>query len=256
MTVDQTALGEHLVTLLHSAVQGLVLLPGDECYDAARTVWNAMIDRRPAVIVRAAGVPHVVTAVNFARNNGLLFSVRGGGHNVTGSAVADGGLMLDMSGMKGIWVDPEKQTAQAEPGCLWRELDRETQAFGLAVTGGQASDTGIAGLTLLYPASQAADLLRFYRDWMSDAPDELNVTVALLTAPPEAFVPEGLRLKPAVGVLICYVGDIEAGRRLVAPLTEAFPPAAGRRPRRTDALPYLNGRLLRLVPRSNASTHC
>ena len=136
------------VDALRASVRGTVFASEDHGYDAARSVWNAMIDRRPRLIVRAAGVADVIAAVNFARDHDLLFSVRGGAHNVTGSAVADGGLMLDMSAMNSIRVQPERRTVRAEAGCLWQDLDHETQTFGLAVTGGQASDTGIAGLTL------------------------------------------------------------------------------------------------------------
>ena len=107
-----------------------------------------MIDHRPGIIARCAGVADVVDAVNFARNNGLLVSVRGGGHNVSGNAVCDGGLMIDLSPMKGVRVDLDSKTARAEPGVTWAEFDRESQAFGLGTTGGLVSATGIAGLTL------------------------------------------------------------------------------------------------------------
>ncbi len=287
------------VDALRATIRGTVFGPDDEGYDEARCVWNAMIDRRPRLIVRAAGVADVIAAVNFAREHDLLFSIRGGAHNVTGSAVAEGGLMLDMSAMKGIRVQPDRRTVRAEAGCLWQDLDHETQAFGLAVTGGQASDTGIAGLTLgggvgqlmrycgatvdnllsvdlvtadgrlltvsadehpdlfwavrggggnfgvvtsfeyrlhpvgpiilggllFYPASEATTLLRFYRDWITDAPDELNATIVFLTAPPEPFMPEWLQGQPAIGVQVCYVGDLDEGERCVAPLRAACPPA-------------------------------
>ena len=107
-----------------------------------------MIDRRPALIVRCAGVADVIDAVNFARTNSLLVAVRGGGHNAAGNAVCDGGIVIDLSPMKGIHVDPMRRTARAEGGVTWGEFDRETQAFGLATTGGLVSTTGIAGLTL------------------------------------------------------------------------------------------------------------
>jgi FAD/FMN-containing dehydrogenase len=107
-----------------------------------------MIDRRPALIARCAGVADVITCVNVARANNLLMAVRGGGHNIAGHAVCDGGLMIDLSRMKGMRVDPVRRTARAEPGLTWGEFDHETQAFGLATTGGQVSTTGIAGLTL------------------------------------------------------------------------------------------------------------
>jgi FAD/FMN-containing dehydrogenase len=127
---------------------GPVILPGDDAYDEARTVWNGAIDRFPAAIARCAGTADVVAAVGFARERGLLVSVRGGGHNVAGSAVCDGGLVIDLSRMTGIDVDPRAGTARAQPGVVWRDLDRATAAHGLATTGGIQSTTGIAGFTL------------------------------------------------------------------------------------------------------------
>ncbi len=128
--------------------RGELLVPSDAGYDEARKVWNGMIDKRPALIARCAGVADVMNCVNFARSNDLLVAVRGGGHNIAGNAVCDGGLVIDLSRVKGVRVDPARRTARAEPGVIWREFDRETQAFGLATTGGQISTTGIAGLTL------------------------------------------------------------------------------------------------------------
>lgn len=128
--------------------RGQVLRPGDEGYEAARQVWNGNIDRRPALIARCSGVADVLAAVNYARDNGLLVAVRGGGHNAAGYATCDGGIVIDLTPMKGIRVDPHNRTARAEAGVLWVEFDRETQAFGLATTGGTVSNTGIAGLTL------------------------------------------------------------------------------------------------------------
>lgn len=136
------------VAELRCLLRGTVLCPGDAGYDAARRVWNAMIDKRPAVIVRCAGAADVVTVVRFARDHGLEVAVRGGGHNVAGRSVPDGGLMVDLSPMKGMRVNPLRRTARAQPGLKLGEFDRETQAFGLATTLGAASDTGIAGLTL------------------------------------------------------------------------------------------------------------
>jgi FAD/FMN-containing dehydrogenase len=130
------------------SLRGRLLRPGEAGYDAARTVWNAMIDKRPAMIARCAGVADVVRSVNFAREHGLLVSVRGGGHNVAGNAVCDGGLMIDLAPMTGIRVDVGRRTARAEGGCTWRDLDHEGAAFGLATTGGIIPSTGIAGLTL------------------------------------------------------------------------------------------------------------
>jgi FAD/FMN-containing dehydrogenase len=130
------------------SLRGRLLRPGEDGYDAARRVWNGMIDRRPALIARCAAPADVIAAVRFAREHGLLLAVKGGGHNITGNAVCNGGLMLDLSGMKSIRVDPAGRTARAEAGLTWGEYNRETQAFGLASTGGVVSTTGIAGLTL------------------------------------------------------------------------------------------------------------
>jgi FAD/FMN-containing dehydrogenase len=142
------ALDEAKIRDLKATLRGEVLQPGEDGYDPARTVWNAMIDRRPAVIARCGSAADVIAGVRFAREHDLLLSVRGGGHNVAGNAVADRGLMLDLSRMTGIRVDPGRRTARAEPGLTWGMFDRETHAFGLATTGGVVSTTGIAGLTL------------------------------------------------------------------------------------------------------------
>ncbi|ONI88076.1 FAD-linked oxidase [Saccharothrix sp. ALI-22-I] len=133
---------------LADSVRGTVLGPGDQGYDEARRVWNGAVDRRPAAIVRCTGTADVVAAVSFARREGLLTAVRGGGHNVAGNAVCDDGLVVDLSPMRGVRVDPGKRTARAQGGTTWGEFDRETQLFSLATTGGIVSTTGIAGLTL------------------------------------------------------------------------------------------------------------
>jgi FAD/FMN-containing dehydrogenase len=147
-TMSASRLDDASIPELRASLRGLLLQPADAGYDAARTVDNAMIDRRPALIARCAGVADVLTAVRFARTHDVLVSVRGGGHNVAGNAVCDGGLVIDLSPMKGIRVDPAARTVQAQAGVTWGELDAETQAFGLATTGGVISTTGIAGLTL------------------------------------------------------------------------------------------------------------
>jgi FAD/FMN-containing dehydrogenase len=133
---------------LRESVHGPVIGAQDEGYDEARAIWNGAIDRRPACIVRCTGVADVVAAVGFARERGLLVAVRSGGHGVGGQALCDGGLVIDLSPMKGIHVDPQARTARAEAGVLWGELDRETQLFGLATVGGIVSHTGVSGLTL------------------------------------------------------------------------------------------------------------
>src|SRR6476661_7089001 len=136
------------VQLLADALSGHVLVPGDPGYDEARRIHNGLIDKHPAVIARCLHTADVLRAVTFGRSKGLEISVRGGGHNVAGRAVAEGGLMIDLSPMRGIHVDPTARTARAQGGVLWAELNREAHAHGLAVTGGAISSTGIAGYTL------------------------------------------------------------------------------------------------------------
>jgi hypothetical protein len=284
-------LTEAVVEALEASLHGALLRPGDGDYDAARALWNAMHDRHPALIVRCAGVADVMTAVNFARTHGIPVAVRGGGHNVAGTGSCDGGLMLDLSRLKGVRVDPVGQTARAEPGLTWGELDHETQAFGLATTGGICSEAGIAGLTLgggfgwlmrkyglaldnllavdvvtadgqlrtasatenadlffgirgahsnfgvvtsleyrlhpvgptvlagmvLHPLEKAGEVLRFYREHTSRAPDEMSAWAALLTSP------DG---HPMVAILACYIGPAEVGEQVVQPLKEFGPPLA------------------------------
>ena len=133
---------------LKTQVRGVLLTPADAGYDAARSVWNAMIDKRPGAILRCLNTPDVVAGVNFARANGLPLSIKGGGHNIAGLGVCEGGLALDMSLMRGVWVDPKARIARAQAGCLLGDVDRETQVHSLAAVLGFVSNTGIAGLTL------------------------------------------------------------------------------------------------------------
>jgi FAD/FMN-containing dehydrogenase len=147
-STEGLALERNALDDLRARLRGALLLSGDPGFDEARSVWNAMIDRWPALVVRCLGVADVVTCVNFARERGLALSVKGGGHNISGLAVCDGGLMLDMSLMRGVWVDPAARIARAQAGCLLGDLDRETQLHGLAAVLGFVSNTGIAGLTL------------------------------------------------------------------------------------------------------------
>ena len=133
---------------LRERLRGSVILPGDAGYDQARKVWNAMIDRRPAAIAQCTGVGDVIETVNYARENGVPVSVRGGGHNVAGKAVRDDAIMIDLAPMRGIRVDPERKTGRAQGGVRWGAFDYETAALGLVTTGGTVSTTGVAGLTL------------------------------------------------------------------------------------------------------------
>ncbi len=147
-TAVTAALRDTDVDSLKARFRGPLLGPNDDGYERARRVWNGMIDRRPALIARCSGAADVRAAVNFAREQELPLSVRGGGHNVAGKAVCEGGVMIDLSLMKSVRVDESARTARAEPGVVWGEFDRETQGFGLATPGGLVSTTGIAGLTL------------------------------------------------------------------------------------------------------------
>lgn len=154
MPLQQSAIGDVAsvsasdVQQFAKSLRGQLIRPDDPGYDEARQVWNGMIDRRPGLIARCAGVSDVISCVNFARTHELLLAIRGGGHGVAGNAVCDGGLVIDLSLMKGARVDPGQQTVDAQTGLVWGEFDHETQAFGLACTGGLISTTGIAGLTL------------------------------------------------------------------------------------------------------------
>lgn len=166
-TMHPTALDAGAVQELRDGVRGEVLVPGDPGYDAARVGWNGMFDdRRPAVVVRCAGVADVLRAVELARSEGLEIAVRGGGHSIPGFSTVDGGILIDLGPMKGVRVDPVRRRVVAQGGLQWHELDRETQAFGLATTGGLISTTGIAGFTLgggvghlVRPLGLAADRL-------------------------------------------------------------------------------------------------
>jgi FAD/FMN-containing dehydrogenase len=278
---------------------GQLFRPGDEGYDAARSVFNGMIDRHPALIARCASTEDVVAVVRAAGDQGLPLSVYGGGHGVTGSAVVEGGICLDTRGLTTIEVDSVRRVANVGGGCIWRDVDAATQEYGLAVTGGRVSSTGVAGLALgsgsgwiertfgltcdnlleveivvadgrvviasatenpdlfwgvrggggnfgvvtrftfqlhevgpillagmlLYPGHLAKDVIRAFRDFIAAAPDEVGGGIALITAPPEDFVPEPARGKPAVGVVLCYVGPVEHGAEALRPMLEFGPPA-------------------------------
>jgi len=144
----EVELGADAIRGFVERVRGAVLRPGDRGYDDARVIWNGLIDRRPAAIVQPTGAADVVDAVDFAREHGVLLSVKGGGHNVAGNAVNDDGLVVDLSRMRGVHVDPSTRVVRVQGGATWGDVDRETQLLGLAVPGGVVSTTGIAGLTL------------------------------------------------------------------------------------------------------------
>ena len=277
---------------LRGFLHGPLILPGDEGYDEARSIWNGAIDRRPACIARCTGVADVVAAVRFARDTGVEVAVRGGGHNVAGTATCDDGIVIDLSDLRAVWVDPTSRTARVQGGALWGDLDRETQVHGLATTGGIVSHTGVAGLTLgggigwlmrkhglavdnllgadvvtaegemlrvsedehpdlfwalrggggnfgvvtsfdfrlhtvgpdvlagpiLWDAADTDKVLRFYREFVRDAPDELGTVVRFGTAPPLPVIPEDLHWRPVVIVASCYAGPMEEAEGVLRPL--------------------------------------
>jgi len=283
-------LSESGIQTLKESLRGQLLRPGDPGYDAARVLPNAMIDRRPALIARCAGAADVIACVRFARDHDVVVTVRGGGHSVAGKSICDDGLMIDLSLMKGLRVDPARRIARAETGLKLGEFDRETQAFGLATTLGVVPTVGIAGLTLgggwgnlhakyglaidnvigadvvtadgrlltanasenqdlywgvrggggnfgivtsleytlhqvgpvlggavFYPAAKAKEVLKFWREFAAESPDELVTQGGSLT------LPDGV---PVFGVAGCYCGPLSEGERVLAPLRRFGAPIA------------------------------
>ncbi|MEA2410966.1 MAG: hypothetical protein QOC77_1527 [Thermoleophilaceae bacterium] len=311
MTTEATiphVLGDATIAEFEQGLSGRLIRPGDGDYDEARAIWNGSHDRRPAMIVRCSGVADVMRAVDFARSENLVVAVRGGGHSIPGFSTCDGGVVIDLSAMRSVRVDPARRTATAQGGCTWADFDHETQAFGLAVTGGLVSSTGIAGFTLgggigwlmrkcglacdnliaadvvtadgqlvrasedenpellwglrggggnygiatsleyrLHPVGpmvlagpiffagdRAEEVLRFYREWVRDLPDEMTTLANLTTAPPAPFLPEYSHGKPIVAVIAVHAGEPEQGRALVRPLKDLGDPVADL----IDVLPY------------------
>jgi FAD/FMN-containing dehydrogenase len=287
------------VQQLRTSFAGRLLRPSDERYEEVRSVWNGAIRRRPALIASCTGAADVLAVLRFARDRGLEISVRGGGHAVAGHALCDEGVLIDLSPMTSVRVDPGSRKARSGGGALWSHVDRETQAFGLAVTGGIVTHTGIGGLTLgggighlmrklgltidnlrscdvvtadgrlvvasadahedlfwglrggggnfgivtsfeyevhpvgptvlagmlLYPLDQAADVLAYFAQYVARAPDEVGILGNLRLAPPLAAVPPELQGKPVVAIVVCYCGDIEAGKTELNDLRNFKPPA-------------------------------
>ena len=279
-------------------LRGELIEPGDKGYDAARKVYNAMIDKRPRLIARCVDVGDVMTAVNFARQNQMLLAVRGGGHNGGGLGVCDDGLVIDLSPMRYTRVDPKARTVRVGGGCTWGDVDHATHAFGMATPSGIISTTGVGGLTLgggighltrkcglsidnllsvdmvladgrfvtasaeenedlfwavrggggnfgavtsflfrlhpiktiiggptLWTLEQAADVMKWYREFITTAPDDLNGFFAFLTVPPAPPFPENLHLKKMCGVVWCYTGPEKEAERVFKPIREFGPPA-------------------------------
>ena len=292
-------LGEATVQELRESVRGAVLAPDDEGYAEARVIWNGLHDeRRPALIVRCTGAADVIAAVGFARSNGVPIAVRGGGHSIAGFSTADVVMVIDLSPMSGVRVDTEAQRAYVGGGAVWADVDHETQAHGLATTGGLVSTTGVGGFTLgggigwlmrkhglacdnlvgadvvtadgrmvhasatenadllwglrggggnfgivtqfelavhrvgplvyagpiFYPADAAGDLLRLFRDWAPDAPDDITALVNLTTAPPLPVIPEAWHGRKVAALIATSAGPHDdAGRQVEAFRTVAEP---------------------------------
>ncbi len=289
---EAAPIDDRSVEELRGSFGGELFGPADAGYDEHRKVWNGSIDRRPGLIARCAGVADVRAAVHFARERGLVTAVRGGGHSFPGLSVCDHGLVVDLGAMKGIRVDPEERIVRAQAGVLLGELDRETQAFGLAVPAGIVTHTGLAGLTLgggigwimrkygltidqlvsvdlvtadgefvtasedehadlfwgvrggggnfgvvtefelrahplgpdvvagpvFWLAEDAPKVLRFYRDWIADCPDELMTIVVQRKAPALPVVPPELVGRLIIAIVACYAGPVEDGEKVVQPL--------------------------------------
>jgi FAD/FMN-containing dehydrogenase len=291
-TLDQAQL-EHL----RGQMRGTVILPDDPQYDTTRTLYNVMIDKRPAVIARCVDAADVIAAVNYGRETGMDIAIRGGGHNVAGLSSVDGGLMIDLSEMTGIRVDPDRRTARVEGGATWGDFDHATHAFGLATPSRIISTTGVAGLTLgggfghlarnfglscdnllsadvvtadgsfvtasanqhsdlfwalrggggnfgvvtslefqLHPVSTVYGgpifysvehtemLLRFFLNYLRDAPKEMSAFFSFHQGPPAPFIPEHLHFVPMVAIVTCYSGPLERGEEMIRPLREVIPP--------------------------------
>jgi FAD/FMN-containing dehydrogenase len=299
---------EGTIDRLRSQLRGTAVTPQSPEYDTARQVWNAMIDRHPGLIVRCAGAADVLACVRFAREQRLLTSVRGAGHNIAGSAVCDGGLMIDLTPMKSVHVDPKNRIARVEPGVTLGEFDKEAQAFGLATPLGINSTTGVAGLTLgggfgwlsrrygmtidnliaadvvtaagelvhaseqdnpdlfwairggggnfgvvtsfefrlhavgpdvlagliVHPFEGAGGLLRRYRDFAANSPDDLSCWVVLRKAPPLPFLPPEVHGKEVVVFAVCHAGDPAEGQKAVEPLMALGQPVGTH----VDIMPY------------------
>jgi FAD/FMN-containing dehydrogenase len=292
MQLTDVIVDETVAESLAGELRGEVIHPGSAGYEHARGVWNAMIDRRPALIARCRGTADVIRVLAFAREHELPIAVRGGGHSVAGNGVCEDGVVIDLSAMRGVRVDPRGRTARAQPGATLGELDRETQVFGLATPTGLISMTGIAGLTLggglgwlsrahgttcdnllsadvvlaggeavtagaqddadlvwalrggggnfgvvtsfeyrlhpvgpqvlggaiFHPGDRAPEVLRQYRDYVADAPDELTVNAVVLTAADAPFLPAEAHGTLVVALALCYAGDLDEGERVLRPL--------------------------------------
>jgi FAD/FMN-containing dehydrogenase len=254
LQAGKTTISGAAIEALAGQQRGSVLDASDASYDEARAIWNAMIDRRPGLIVQCAGAADVVNAVRFARDNNLLVAVRGGGHNIAGNAVCDGGLMIDLSPMKSLRVDAAAKRAWVEPGATLADVDKETQANGelvrasltenpdlfWALRGGggnfgivtsfefklhELGPQVISGL-IVHPFDDAQTVLEQYRQALETAPDELTCWAVMRQAPPLPFLPEEWHGKEVVVLAMCYCGDLDAGEKAIAKLRSIGKPIA------------------------------
>ncbi len=289
-------LDSQIIASLAENVRGELILPGDGGYDDARTLYNAMIDKRPGLIARCADVADIITVIKIGRDNNLLVAIRGGGHSGPGHGSCDDGLVIDLSGLKGVRVDPAARTVRVEPGCTQGDVDHAAHAFGLAVPAGIVSTTGVAGLTLgggtgylsrahgltidnlieadvvladgrfitanenqnadlywalrggggnfgvvtsflyrAYPVSDvyagpifwdvehAKEIMRFYRDFLPQAPETLCPFLGLKKVPSSALFPEEIWGRPICALISCYNGPQEEGEEAMRPVREALP---------------------------------
>jgi FAD/FMN-containing dehydrogenase len=292
-------LDEATVEQFGGDLRGELIQPGDDGYDEARKVYNAMIDKRPLMIARCADVADVITSVNFARENEVLLAIRGGGHNGGGLGIVDDGLVIDLSGLSGVRVDPQERTVRVEGGATWGEVDHASHAFGMAVPTGIISTTGVAGLTLggghgylarkygltidnlleadvvladgsfvkaseeenedlfwairggggnfgvvtsflfranpvsmvyggpmLWELDRAEEILRWYREFSLQAPEDLYGFFLFLSVPPGPPFPEHLHNKNMCAVVWCYSGPVEEAEEAFRPIREEVGPAA------------------------------
>jgi FAD/FMN-containing dehydrogenase len=209
---------------LKNKVKGQIVLPSDLSYDKVREIWNAMIERRPALIVRCAEANDVPPTISFARENALEISIRGAGHNIAGNALCDDGVMIDFSIMRNVRVDAEKKRAYVEPGATLADFDEAAQFHGLATVVTQFEfklhEVGpeiLAGL-IVFPFDQAKQVLTQYREFVESAPEELNVWVVLRKAPPLPFLPAEVHGKEVVVLATFYIGNAAQGSKLIEPL--------------------------------------
>jgi FAD/FMN-containing dehydrogenase len=209
---------------LKNKVKGQIVLPSDLSYDKVREIWNAMIERRPALIVRCAEANDVPPTISFARENALEISIRGAGHNIAGNALCDDGVMIDFSIMRKVRVDAEKKRAYVEPGATLADFDEAAQFHGLATVVTQFEfklhEVGpeiLAGL-IVFPFDQAKQVLTQYREFVESAPEELNVWVVLRKAPPLPFLPAEVHGKEVVVLATFYIGNAAQGSKLIEPL--------------------------------------